>query len=308
MAIAQAPIRQRSSTSTAAARALRRGGTGYALTSLYVLLLVLFGAVPTAYAIYLSVTGSQGGFVGLTNFIDSVRDFRFGPAFLDDVLFLLCWLPILLIAVVGLALMLHGRALRASGVFRFLFYLPGALTGAASVLLWLFMLDPDVSPGIWFYLVLGQRSVNQVLAPAHLPILFAVIAFWTGAGGWILVLYGALNNVSLDILDAARIDGANAWQTAWRVKLPLIRRWIAYMLILAFASGSQLFVEPEMLGAATGNVISTTWSPNQLAYVFAFQQASFNAMAAVAVELLIIGLACAAIVVFRTGLFDVENE
>jgi multiple sugar transport system permease protein len=291
MAIAQAPIRQRSSTSMAAAKALRRGGAGYALTSLYVLLLVLFGAVPTAYAIYLSVTGSQGGFVGLTNFIDSVRDFRFGPAFLDDVLFLLCWLPILLIAVVGLALMLHGRALRAS-----------------SVLLWLFMLDPDVSPGIWFYLVLGQRSVNQVLAPAHLPILFAVIAFWTGAGGWILVLYGALNNVSLDILDAARIDGANAWQTAWRVKLPLIRRWIAYMLILAFASGSQLFVEPEMLGAATGNVISTSWSPNQLAYVFAFQQASFNAMAAVAIELLVIGLACAAVVVFRTGLFDVENQ
>lgn len=308
MAVARIPLRQRSSASAAAATAVRHGATGYALTSLYVALLVLFGAVPTAYAIYLSLTGSKGTFVGFTNFIGTIRDFRFGPAFVNDVLFLLVWLPLLLVAVVGLALMLHGRASRASGVFRFLFYLPGALTGAASVLLWLFMLDPDVSPGIWFYLISGQRSVNQVLAPAHLPILFAIIAFWTGAGGWILVLYGALNNVSLDILDAARIDGANAWQTAWRVKLPLIRRWIAYMLILAFASGSQLFVEPEMIGAATGNVVSTSWSPNQLAYVFAFQQADFNAMAAVAVDLLLIGLVCAAIVVFRTGLFEVEPQ
>ncbi|MFZ0216470.1 MAG: sugar ABC transporter permease [Candidatus Dormiibacterota bacterium] len=285
--------------------ALRRGAAGYGFTSIYVLMLVLLGVVPAAYAIALSVTNASGRFVGLANFLGTARDFRFLPAFVDDLLYLLCWLPLLLVAVVGLALLLHGKARRASGAFRFLFYLPGALTGAASVLLWLFMLDPDVSPAVLLFSMLGQHSVNQVLAPAHLPILFAVIAFWTGAGGWILVLYGALNNISIDVLEAARMDGAGVFQTAWRIKLPMIRRTIAYMLILAFAGGSQLFVEPSMLAAATGTV-SPSWSPNQLAYVFAFQQADFNSMAAVAVDLLVIGLICAAIVVFRTGLFEVE--
>ena len=39
-----------------------------------------------------------------------------------------------------------------------------------------------------------------------------MIAFWTGAGGWIVVMYGALNNIPQDIMEAARIDGAGAWQ------------------------------------------------------------------------------------------------
>ena len=52
-----------------------------------------------------------------------------------------------LVFVVGLALLLHGRASLASSTFRFVYYLPGALAGAAAVLLWLFVLDPTVSPG-----------------------------------------------------------------------------------------------------------------------------------------------------------------
>lgn len=304
MAVTQIAMTQRGSR---ARGAVRRGMAGYGFVALYVVMLVLFGVIPAAYAIALSVTNAGGRFVGLANFISTAKDYRFAPAFLNDLFYLLVWLPLLLVLVVGLALMLHGRARRASGVFRFLFYLPGALTGAASVLLWLFMLDPDVSPGVLLFDAMGMHTVTQVLAPTHLPVLFAVIAFWTGAGGWILVLYGALNNISIDVLDAARIDGAGIWQTAWRIKIPMISRSIAYMLILAFATGSQLFVEPEMLGAATGNVVSTSWSPNQLAYVFAFEQADFNSMSAVAVILLVIGLACAAIVVFRTGLFEVDQ-
>ena len=72
--------------------------------------------------------------------------------------------------VVALALLLHGRANRVTSSFRFLFYIPGALAGAAAVLVWLFMLDPSVSPyGSFLENVLGThllRPVDRARAPA----------------------------------------------------------------------------------------------------------------------------------------------
>ena len=46
--------------------------------------------------------------------------------------------------------------------------------------------------------------------PSNLPVIFVLIAFWTGAGGWIVVMYGALNNIPDEVLEAARIDGAGS--------------------------------------------------------------------------------------------------
>ena len=106
-------------------------------------------------------------------------------------------------------------------------------------------------------------------------------------------------------MEAARIDGASVLKTARYVQIPLLRKWIAYMLILAFATGTQLFVEPQLVGEASLGQVSDTWSPNQLAYQYAFHANNFNDASAVSVYLLVLGLACAALVVFRSGLFEV---
>jgi multiple sugar transport system permease protein len=305
MAVTSAPAFLRPS----AGRRKRAGGrtrAGYLFVAGYVVLLVLFGAVPSGYAIYLSFTESGGKFAGLSNFFSTGRDFRFIPAFEHVGLFLLIWLVALVVLVLFLALMLHGGARGASAVFRFLFYLPGALAGSASVLVWLFMLDPTVSPWHFALSLFNFSELAQTIEPQHLPGVFAVIAFWTGAGGWVVVMHGALNNISFDVLDSAKIDGATAWQTAIRVKLPLIKKWVVYMCILAFAGGTQLFVEPQLVGEASLGAVSSTWSPNQLAYYMAFQNDNFNYAAAISVDLLVLGLICAAVLVFRSKLFEIE--
>ena len=117
-----------------------------------------------------------------------------------------------------------------------------------------------------------------------------MIAFWTGAGGWILVMSGGLNNIPGDLAEAARIDGAGPIANALRIELPLIRKWIAYMVILAFATGTQLFVEPQLVTPASLGLVPAAWSSNQLAYQLAFRYADFNGAAAIAVDLLAIGL------------------
>jgi multiple sugar transport system permease protein len=286
-------------------RRSRRRRAGYGFVAGYFALLLLFGVVPTVYAVWLALTNSSGQLVGIGNFTQVLGDYRFWPAFENVAIYLVIWMVVLVVAVVGVALMLHGRLRRVSAVSRFVFYLPGALAGAASALVWMFMLDPSVSPLSGLLRAMGFGTFSDVILPQHLPVVFAVMAFWTGAGGWIVVMYGALNNIPVELLEAARLDGASVVKTAWFVQIPMLRKWIAYMLILAFATGAQLFVEPQLVGEASLGEVSDSWSPNQLAYQYAFHSNNFNDASVVSIYLLILCLACAALVVFRSGLFEV---
>jgi multiple sugar transport system permease protein len=271
----------------------------------YVILLAAFGIVPVAYGFYFAFTNAGNTFAGLSNFIQSANDFRYLPAFEHIGLYLVFWLVALVVLVTGLALVLHQLPMRRiSSLVRFLYYIPGALAGAASVLVWLFMLDPTVSPAASFLRLLGYGTFGQVIAPGNLAILFAMIAFWTGAGGWIVVMYGALNNIPRDLMEAARIDGAGGWRIARYIQIPMLRKWIVYMAILAFATGAQLFVEPTLVSEASLGVAGRDYSPNQLAYDFAFQNNNVNYAAAISVELLVLCLIVAAVFVTRSRFFD----
>ncbi|MFC1413592.1 carbohydrate ABC transporter permease [Streptacidiphilus sp. N1-12] len=289
----------------------RRGGglAGYLFVGGYAVLLLAFGVFPTVYAFYLSLTNDRGQFTGVNQFVKVAKDYRFVPAFANMLLYLAMWLVVLVVLTVLVAVVLRGRMRPGiSALFRFLFYIPGALAGVASVLVWLFMLDPAVSPVSWLLDSLGFHSFAAVLTPGNLPVIFVLIAFWTGAGGWIVVMYGALNNIPDEVLEAARMDGAGPWKTAWHIQIPMIRQWIAYMAILAFAAGTQLFVEPQLLQTASLGRVTPTWSPNQLAYVFAFQQGDFNGAAAISVFLLALGLIGAGVLVRRSDMFKVDES
>jgi len=271
----------------------------------YVVLLLAFGIGPMLYALYLAFT-KAGAFVGLDNFVKVFGDFRFFPAVQHVSAFVAIWLVSLIVFVLLLALVVHSVRVRwLSATSRFLFYIPGALAGSASVMLWLFMLDPSVSPVAVVLNQFGFTSFIQTVALGNLPVIFTVIAFWTGAGGWIIIMYGALNTISPDVMEAARIDGAGPVKIAWYIQIPLLRKWIAYMAIISLAAGIQLFVEPKILSLASRGVVPKDYSLNQLAYVFAFgSQADFNGSAAISILLLVVAMGLAAFFVFRGGLFE----
>lgn len=297
-----APLRLRRRPQTGASA---QAFAAYVFSSGYVLLLLVFGVLPMVYALYLSFTKS-GQFVGLDNYVKAVGDFRFLPAVQHVAAFLVIWVVTLTVLVTLLALIVHAVRVRwLSSTTRFLFFIPGAFAGAASVMLWLFLLNPSVSPVSFVLKWFGYTNFVQAIDLNNLPLIFTVIAFWTGAGGWIIIMYGALNNISDEIMEAARCDGAGAIKTAWYIQLPLIRKWIAYMVVISVAVGTQLFAEPKILAQASRNQIPKHYSLNQLAYVTAFgPQADFNSSAAISMMLLVVAAGLAAFFVFRGGLFD----
>lgn len=278
----------------------------------YLVFLTAFGVGPAVAALVISFSGTDAGmpdYFNLTTegFRTVFEDFRLGPALSNMAKFVVLALPMLVVGVVGLALFLHARSGAYSAALRSAYFLPGAVSGPTAVLVAIFMFDPSVSPFGPVLRSMGLTSVTQVTAPDNLPLLFALIAFFVGAGGWIAIFVGGLNGISQEVLDAARVDGANAWHVAVHIKLPLVAPYIVYMLILTFTASVQLFAEPQLLSSA-GVPISKTWSPNQLGYVYAFEQADFGAAAAMSMLMLVIGLVAAVLILRTTKIFSVESE
>jgi multiple sugar transport system permease protein len=96
-----------------------RSARGLPFVLPYLPFLIAFGIAPMIYALKLAFTKVDGSWAGVHNFTRTADDYRFGPAFKHVLLYTSVWLGALIVFVVGLALLLHGRANRASSTFRF---------------------------------------------------------------------------------------------------------------------------------------------------------------------------------------------
>jgi multiple sugar transport system permease protein len=280
--------------------------TPYGFLAPFLVFLAFFGILPIGYALYLSLTDTSGDPAGtgvIGNYTLGDEDFRFAPAVGHVGLYLVMWLPTLIVVVFVAAFLLEARPGRISTVLRVVFYIPGSLAGSAAVLVWLFMFDPGVSPFRPVYHLLGLTQVNQVITGNFVAVAIAVMALSTGAGGWIVIIYGALRNLPHDIIEAAQLDGCGGLRIAMSVKFPQVRRYVVLIAILSFATGTQVFVEPSLLFSAGIGFVSPTWSINQLGYYYAFTYGRFGVSAALSFELFLVSLVLALIVIFRTNFF-----
>lgn len=292
-------------------RALSFFKAGHLFVLPYLFFMFVFGLGPALYAVVVSFSKFQFGRpllfqAGLGNFTTAFTHYRFWPAFQNVLGYLALSLPVALLGVIGLALLLHARPSRLADGVRTIYFRPGAVTGPALVLVAIFMLDPNVSPFRPLLSAMGMEALINVIRPQRLVLLFTLVTFFAGAGGWIAIFYGALNSISVEVVEAAVIDGCGAWELASRIKLPLILPYVWYMLILSFAGNVQLFAEPQLIGAALPGVIGPSWSPNLLSYDFAFTLGNFGAAAAVSLVLLAIGLIAAYLVITFTDFYQTD--
>ncbi|MHB8628521.1 MAG: carbohydrate ABC transporter permease [Aggregatilineales bacterium] len=246
---------------------------------------------------------------GFSNYVTAFNDTRFTFTMGNITQFLAFSVPVGIALVVLLALLLQMRPGRVSSVLRTLYFIPGAVTGPVLVLLFIVAATPDISPFGALERTVGLKTFNDVVTPAALPFIFTAIGFFSGAGMWIAIQYGALESIPREMLEASRIDGCGPWQQVLYIKLPLIRPYIIYQFIVIFSGNVQLFVEPQLLGNPTyikANV-PAQWSPNQLAYSFAFDLGNFGAAAALSLLMLLVGLGASFVVIRATGFFNIGD-
>jgi multiple sugar transport system permease protein len=275
----------------------------------YLVLLAAFGIIPVLSALWASLGGYGGRDpFGLETFERAFGNLNFIPALVNVATYLLIFLPALLVIATVVALVLHARPGRFATIFRLVYYIPGVVVGAPLVLLWLFMLTPQLSPFRSLLNLFGFQTAANVFTSANLPLIFAIMAIYSAVGGWIVVLFGSLEAIDTSVMEASRIDGANSFQLAWFIKLPLIRNYIAFIAIISFAGAAQLVAEPNLVGQALPGTVSQTWSLNQLAFYYAFNQNDGGAASAYAIFLVVIGLAAALILIFGLRSYSEEPE
>ena len=124
---------------------------------------------------------------------------------------------------------------------RTLFLVPAVSSVVAVALVWRWMYQPDV--GVINHLLgppLGH-SVDWLGDPGVALIALMIVSVWTQVGYQMAVFHAGLESIPRAYLDAARVDGANAWQRFRRVTLPLLRPVILFVLVTGVLGASQVF-------------------------------------------------------------------
>lgn len=274
----------------------------------FLLFFVLFSIVPIILALRESLLPSYkneaGGF---QNFKVVLDDFRFVAAAKNTFLYVLLTVPVMTIVVLFLALLLDIYRSKWHQYVRLAYLIPGCYVGAAGVLVWYAALEPQVGPFRSVLNFLGYNKQADIFNPGHLVVIFALMSVVANAGGWIIVQFGGLQEISDEILEAAKLDGCSQFQLATKIKLPLVKKNVVYMVILVVAASVQLFAEPYIVNSAIFFGLAKDWSLNQLSYTLAFGEGDFSSASAISVMLLIVCLIAALFLIFRTKFFDTKD-
>ncbi|MEA2513731.1 MAG: multiple sugar transport system permease protein [Thermomicrobiales bacterium] len=218
--------------------AQRQALWGYLLVLPACLVLLGLVAYPFFYAIFISFTsrvvGDPGEWVGLANFRYLLKWSSFGKAVQNTIIMVVVSDILKLVLGLGLALILNEQ-FRGRGLFRSFILLPWAMPGFIAFLVWrllympiggginLVLTETGIHTGIVDYL--GERSTAM---PAVI-----IATVWRGFPFWCISFLAALQTVPSELYEAAKIDGANAWQRFRAVTLPHIRQVILIVVLLS---------------------------------------------------------------------------
>ncbi|MDE2820386.1 MAG: sugar ABC transporter permease [Chloroflexota bacterium] len=224
------------------------------------LLLVVFNLMPTIATLFesmfvISLRSGERVFAGFANYNRIFNDPIFWKSFQVTVVFSLLVNPIQIALALGLAVLINQRV-RGIGLFRSIYLLPIAVSLNVTAIVWGLMLDQNsgMVNGILWQLGIARQpflhSVDQALWSIIL------IASWIGVPLWSLFILAGLQNIPPPVLEAAKIDGANAWQSFTKITLPLLRRVLAFVLVADTVANFLMFA-PILLLTSGGPRLST---------------------------------------------------
>jgi multiple sugar transport system permease protein len=253
-------------------RSQQRLGWLYAApTALFV---AVFFVIPVLLVIQMSLSdwslfAGNRGFNAPDNYTDALGQRLFWPAVWFTVKYTIITTLILIGVALALALVVQ-EAARWNSFLRTAFLVPSALGLASASLLFYALYAPQSGPfaQLLTALGIGNGTVSFLGTPnAALWSTVAVIV-WRFAGFYMLLLLVGLQGISSDVYEAARVDGANRWQTFAHVTLPLLKSSLALCTILCITGSLLAFDQFYIL--TRGGPDNSTITIVQLVYNVAF--------------------------------------
>lgn len=275
-----------------ARRAIRREAVfGYLMIGLAVLLVGVFTLIPILASLGLSFFSwdviSPARFVGLANYIRLFSDTSVLSSFGVTILLALAIVVLQICLGMLLAVLANGRKHKwTKALFRTTFYLP-LLASTASVSIFMgYIFDAKFGLINYYLNELGLPSVPWLVNPLSAQITIVLIVVWQQVGFTFVLFVAALTSVPQDVQEAAAIDGAGAWRTLFRIKIPLISPTILFATVIAMINAMQLFDQPFIMTKGGPGTATTTATISM--YQTGFQNLQFGFASAIAILLLLI--------------------
>lgn len=207
-------------------------------------LVLVFFVIPLVMAFWMSLHNwpllGRPRFIGIGNYTRLLEDAQFWTSMRFTVYYTIIVTIAIFAIAFPLALFVE-KATPLTKFYRTSFFLPVVVGFGSASLLWAWLLDVDAGlfSSVAYALGLTSAKVNFLAEFDTTFWSIIIMVVWKTAGFNMIILLTGLQGISTEVQEAARMDGASAWQRFRRITLPLMRRTIALALILS-VSGSML--------------------------------------------------------------------
>ncbi len=230
-------------------------------------------------------------FVGVQNYLRLFTvDTVFWTAFRNSLIWVVLSLAVPMMISLLLALALNQGVL-GRNVFRSVFYLPAVFASITVAAMWRWIYAPSIGAVDQALTLVGLGHLTHPWLGDPNIALFSVFvaAIWQGIGFNMVLFLAGLQQVPHELVEAAQIDGANAWQRFWAVTMPALRPTTVVVVILTIINSLKVFdliVGMTGGGPAQATQVLALWS-----YTQSFSNHNFGMGGATATVLLLISLA-----------------
>ncbi|MDD9271666.1 carbohydrate ABC transporter permease [Paenibacillus sp. GCM10023248] len=206
----------------------------FILPAIALLLVFVFYPMLQAFVISFknySLVGAGDVFVGWDNYVQLMKDQAFINSLKHSFYFAVIVIPVQTSIALGLALLIQ-RKTAGTALFRTLYFIPVIISTAVAATVFKLIYNKEFG------------LLNSVLKAMHLPATsflsdpdtamngIIVLGIWKGAGFFMIIFLAGLNNISPDLYEAARVDGASRIQQFAKITLPLLNRTMAFVVIM----------------------------------------------------------------------------
>lgn len=276
---------------------------GYLFIMPVVLGLIIWTFGPMLASAYYSLTNYKitgtPEFIGLKNYIDLfTTDRLFAQSMSVTLRFAILYMVIGQIVSLLIALLLSQRV-RGINLFRTFFYLPIVVPFAASSVLWKYLYNKDYGPINAVFQAVGLPKINWLGSADWALLSLVIMSVWSGAVATIIYVAG-LQQIPEELMDAAKIDGANVVQRFRFVTIPMLSPTIFFNVVTGIIASFQFFVPAFIMSDIPGGPLKSLYFYNWNLYDKAFKNLQMGYASAMAWVMFVI-IIILTLLIFRSS-------
>ena len=260
-----------------------------------VLMFVFTVFVPLVAALFYSFFEWKNGpiktFNGIENYKQLFADTTFWHSFGNNIYLVVACL----IGQIGIAfllvLLVNAKTTKLKSIHRTFGFFPSTISAVCIGMIWTMVYHNKYGILNWFLKLIGQNQLTQVWLnnTEHIMLIVSIPLIWQFIGYYMVIIFSAIAGIDSEVFESANIDGANAWQTAIHITLPLIKNTMLVCITLCVAGNMKAFDNIYTMtkgGPGTASMVMAMYG-----YKISFEQSNMGYGSTISVAIFVLSLA-----------------